>query len=189
VLKLISLLFLLYILGACAQAPTGQGVAHLNWETSFGGVSADACASAKANAALARLGCGSQRVHIQVLNNEAPVAFSFPDGSIYVARGLVDRLTADELAAAIAHEMGHLLHDGIIQSPAALRGMAGPPNGAGIETAADVLGREVLVAAAIPTGALPSALEKVAEASRGERCYGPLCSRVAYLRSLDAAGR
>jgi predicted Zn-dependent protease len=128
-------------------------------------------------------------LHVHVLEDESLVAFSFPDGSIYASRGLVNRLSDDELAAALAHEIGHLLHDGIIEAPAALRGMSGPSKKADIETAADLLGREVLLSAGIPTKALPAALEKVADGARGERCYAAICSRAAYLQSLDTAGR
>jgi predicted Zn-dependent protease len=160
---------------------------HTSWEAAYGGVSDDPACSCKASVALSRLSASDELVRIQLLNDDAPVAFSFGDGSIYVSRGLVNRLTADELTAAIAHEMGHFLHDGVIPAPAALRGFGTLPHSMDVERAADLLGRQLLIARGIPAGALPSALEKVAQASRGEACYNPLCARAAYLRSLDSA--
>ena len=39
-----------------------------------------------------------------------PVAFSVPDGTIFVSDGLVDKLSDDELAAVFAHVLGHVAY-------------------------------------------------------------------------------
>ncbi len=95
---------------------------HARWEATQGGLIEGTADCVRVSAAFERITTGLPRTHlfIHVLNSPSPAAFSFPDGSIYVARGLAERLTNDELAAAIAHELGHLLHDGVIAAPAAL---------------------------------------------------------------------
>lgn len=46
----------------------------------------------------------------QVLGAEAINAFALPDGSVYITRGLLDRLAADDaVAAVLAHEIGHVV--------------------------------------------------------------------------------
>lgn len=142
--------------------------------------------SARASAALARVSAGliARNLSIQVLDTESAEAFSFSDEAIYVARGLVVRLDDDELAATVAHELGHLLHDGVVKSMAALRG-DGDAHG-DIERIADALGRQLLISHDIPAGALPSALEKVAAASRGTAYWRPLEERARDLRRMDA---
>src|SRR5262249_17752321 len=53
---------------------------------------------------------------------------AWPDGRIEVSRALVDRLDEEELAAALAHELGHLLEGGHL--PVGTAGLDdGPPLG------------------------------------------------------------
>jgi len=55
-------------------------------------------------------------------------AWAWPDGRIEVSRALVDRLDEEELAAALAHELGHLLDGGHL--PVGTAGLDdGPPLG------------------------------------------------------------
>lgn len=50
------------------------------------------------------------RVRTAVLCCSEPAAYSWPSGEIFVTRGLLDLLSDDDhLAAAVAHEAGHLL--------------------------------------------------------------------------------
>lgn len=47
---------------------------------------------------------------VMILANPGFVAFSTPDGNVYLAMGLLDALeSADEVAAVLAHETGHVL--------------------------------------------------------------------------------
>ena len=180
----------LSVLSGCATSGSAPGAinAHARWEESCGGITCDPCPCCKATAALARVAGQTlaSRLDVKVLDSSSPVAYSFPDGSIYIARGLVDRLTPDELAAVIAHEMGHLFHDGNIPSPAALRGIGSISHSRDIESAADCLGRQLLIEQGIDPKALPNALQKVADASRNSDFYAPLSARIRYLRSLDS---
>src|SRR5579872_1271712 len=56
--------------------------------------------------------CRGRAASIQVLNTNTVCAFSWRNGRVYVTYGLMDRLSDAELAAVIAHELGHLLSDG-----------------------------------------------------------------------------
>ena len=47
---------------------------------------------------------------IKLVNSHVPNAFSLPGGFLYVNRGLIELIgTEDELAAALAHEIGHVV--------------------------------------------------------------------------------
>jgi beta-barrel assembly-enhancing protease len=48
--------------------------------------------------------------NIKLINSRAPNAFSLPGGFLYVNRGLIELVeTEDELVAALAHEIGHVV--------------------------------------------------------------------------------
>lgn len=87
-------------------------------------------------------------------------AWSWPDGRVRVSRDLVDLLDEDELRAALAHELGHLVDGGhVAGGPAAL---AGSRDAAGSEARADVLGCRLLRARDAAPEALPRMLRRVA---------------------------
>jgi predicted Zn-dependent protease len=47
---------------------------------------------------------------VKMINSHEPNAFSLPGGFLYVNRGLIELITSeDELAAALAHEIGHVV--------------------------------------------------------------------------------
>ena len=63
---------------------------------------------------VARLAAKSQRpdlpYSIKLVNSHEANAFSLPGGFLYVNRGLIELITSeDELAAALAHEIGHVV--------------------------------------------------------------------------------
>ena len=97
-------------------------------------------------------------VSVHVLNSDIVGANSWPDGNIFVTRALVDLLDKDELAAAMAHELGHLLNDGHLQGVASLRGTCSSPDA---EVRADATGYEVLRMQTINPHAMVSMLRKV----------------------------
>ena len=111
-------------------------------------------------------------------------AWSWADGRIRASRALVDLLDDDELAAALAHEIGHLLDGGhIAGAPAALSGAQGAP---GSEGRADVLACRILAARGERPEALPRMLRAVA-AHLGDAADGP--DPVAMLRRAEDADR
>jgi Zn-dependent protease with chaperone function len=86
-------------------------------------------------------------------------AYAWPDGRICVTRALVRLLDDEELAAAVAHEMGHLLEGGHVRSVAALSGAQG---GADVELRADRAGAGLLARSGLRPDAMARMLEKVA---------------------------
>ncbi len=85
-------------------------------------------------------------------------AFAWPDGSVLVTRDLVDLLDDEQLAAAIAHEIGHLLDDGHLAAPAAL---ADAPADDEPERRADRTGCRLLAEAGRSPDAMPRMLVAV----------------------------
>lgn len=87
-------------------------------------------------------------------------AWSWPDGRIRASRRLVDLLDDDELRAALAHEVGHLVDGGhVAGGPLALSGARGE---AGVEERADLVGCRLLRARGASAEALPRMLRRVA---------------------------
>ena len=97
-------------------------------------------------------------VTAHVLACDGVCAYSWRDGNVFVTRGLVDRLDDAELAAAVAHELGHLLGDGRVRPVVSLRGCS---DGLDDEARADALGIEVLAAQGLPPQAMARMLAKV----------------------------
>lgn len=146
----------------CAAAP-GDRLAQ--WTSDHGGVVRDAAEPCeRARSALARLaGPGLPAgLSVRVLGSEVPAAYAWPGGEIFVTRGLVDLLSDDELAAAVAHEAGHLTADPHGHGQVALGGDADADPAAACESAADRAGCELLRGAGLAPAALAAALEKVA---------------------------
>jgi len=138
----------------CSTAPMMQ-----SWTKEQGGIVVDA-RQARVEAVARKLAsfCRGRPITVQVLASDAPCAFSWPTGHLFVTRGLIDSLDDDELAAAIAHELGHLLSDGQLQSVASLRGFGVDPDR---EAKADAAGIGLLQACGLPTEAMVRMLEKV----------------------------
>ena len=108
-------------------------------------------------------GCLRGRVSIQVLASDDVCAYGWPDGRLFITRALVDLLTDDdELAAAVAHELGHLLSDGHVRGAVALRGAHEDSDA---ECRADAIGAELLRARGLPPQAMSHMLEKVRDAA------------------------
>lgn len=104
------------------------------------------------------------RVH--VLDSRAVGAFAWPQGDIVVTTALLDLLDDDELAAALAHEVGHLISDGHIRFVAALVGTASHHES---EAAADELGIRLLADGGRNPGAMTRMLEKVRVSQRPDQ--------------------
>jgi hypothetical protein len=97
-------------------------------------------------------------IRVTLLDCAEPGAFAWPDGRIFVSRGLVELLDADELTASLAHELGHLILSGRLTSPVAL---AGNSAAIGLESRADDIARSLLPAAGLGSDTLARALRKV----------------------------
>jgi Zn-dependent protease with chaperone function len=158
---------------------------HALWASRFGGTTFDARSERVADV------CSSlvrQTVHgsltPRVLGTDRPVAYSFPDGSLFVSAGLVDLLDDVELTAVVAHEVGHLLADRHLQPISALSGNGSGPD---VEARADATACQLLARAGQPTDAMSRALSKVA--------YSPLTPErgrkaiLARCQLLSSSGR
>jgi Zn-dependent protease with chaperone function len=129
------------------------------WAIQQGGLVADARqARAQALTQNLRAACQGVPITIHVLNSDNPCAFSWPSGHIFVTCGLMDMLNDDELSAAIAHEMGHLLNDGHLQTISTLQSTCVNPDR---EARADAAGVALLRARGIPAAAMAHMLQKV----------------------------
>lgn len=116
-------------------------------------MAADEPAQLRAEVALARLRRSSKGgVAVRVLASPSIAAFAWLDGSIFVTRGLVERLDADMLCAALAHELAHLSGRG-----------DGLPAGAE-EMLADRLGSELLRASGLDPELMLHMLARVGHA-------------------------
>ena len=106
-----------------------------------------------------------ERIDVGLSSREAIGAWSWPDGRIRLSRALLDALDDDELTAAVAHEIGHLLDGGHVTGEAAAlagRGSPTPRDRSGTEARADALACAVLRARGARTDALPRMLRTVA---------------------------
>jgi predicted Zn-dependent protease len=148
------------LLSACASLPQPRP-AWERWSMRQGGLvdpAEEGQVVASAEAALARLAgaCACPHVRVRVLNNERSEAFAWRDGSLFVTRGLVRLLAPEELAATLAHELGHLLAGGAARS------------GPAAELTADRLGTELLVASGLNREHMLSMLERIVSATAPE---------------------
>jgi Zn-dependent protease with chaperone function len=103
-------------------------------------------------------------VRLRVFDQTRPAAYSWPEGTIALSRGLVDRLTADELEAAIAHELGHLISDGWIRAPASLSGNRASNDE---ERRADLIAVTLLESRGLSRAHLADALRRILESDQG----------------------
>lgn len=139
-------------------------------------------AQARAEAALRSVHpCAeSSSLRIHVLDTRDVGAFAWPEGDIIVTSALLDLLDDDELAAALAHEIGHLLSDDHLHATATL---IGRPSSHEKEAAADELGVRVLVAGGRRAEAMAHMLERVQAALGPEnRGYESMAHRLQLLR-------
>jgi predicted Zn-dependent protease len=173
----ILLICLANTFGGCASA----GASWSHWASARGGLLQDARAirADRIGQRVAR-GTVDQPICIHVLATREVTAYSFPTGDILLTSGLMDRATDDELAGAIAHELGHLLSDGHLQGPVALREKGQDPDA---EARADAVGCEVLELHGIPPAAMIQALQLVANSDTSRQSCADLCRRIGLLQS------
>jgi predicted Zn-dependent protease len=152
--RVLATVFLTLLVG-CASAP----MAHRSWINAKGGL-APVGSHPRVDQAVARLldGCIGQAVRVQVLDSGELCAYAWPGGEVYLTRGLVELLDDAEIAAAVAHEMGHLLHDGHARNVASLRGRDSRID---MESQADLLGVELLRSKEIPPDGMIRMLNKL----------------------------
>lgn len=169
-------------LAGCALSPRAGHPAPTAWLARRGGL-ATGPAQARAARALARLALpDGQRPGVQVLADDALGAFAWPDGRIVVTRGLVDGVGDAALAAAVAHEVGHLVLGGHLD------GNGLPRDGrADDEAAADRVARALLERSGLDVGALTDLLAALeARAAPASRRRARLAARCTALGGASA---
>lgn len=169
-------------LGCGSASP---GASRPEWVENHGGFASSVTAG-RATRIGAALATETFRGHISlsVLNTQFIGGFAWPDGRIYVTRGLVELTSDDELAAAIAHEMGHLLAD---RGPPTLVALAGQSAcDAGCEERADAIGCLLLRVKGRPAAAMITLLRKIAASPETDSNVRPSIER--RIERLVAAG-
>ncbi len=123
----------------CTTYPPSQA----SWVRRYGGMCAADHRRPRLDALCDRLlqGHPHRSISVSVLASAKLGAFGWPDGRLYVTRGLVDALDDDMLAASVAHELGHLILGGHLPSPVSL---SGSPEDADEEMRADAVGVALL---------------------------------------------
>lgn len=148
VAQLFSIPLFLLVLGGCVAS-------HRSHANGLGPL------QSRCEAARARLGANPcERLGVIVLNNPAPGAYAYPSGKLCVTSGLLEMASEDELAAALAHELGHLYDRGHLEPPFALSGEGVEQHD--MESRADSVAIKLLIRRNIAPGSLVSLLEKVA---------------------------
>ncbi len=175
--------------GCASAAVRGEASAadRARWASRMGGVERCPIRESRMQAVCARLldesDAEAASLRLRVLRDGPPRAYAFPPVTIYVTARAFTQLPADELAAAIAHELGHLYDDAehTHAAPAAL--VTGAEGGAlAIEMEADRLGVTRLRAAGMDPTALERLLQRIAaEPELSPTTRGHLQRRIAAL--------
>jgi Zn-dependent protease with chaperone function len=132
-------------------------------------------------AGLVQVEC-SPAVEIGVLDSAAAAAYAWPSGQIFLTRQLVTDLDDDQLAAAIAHEVGHLVEGGHLESRASSGALVGIGDA---ERRADRFAASVLEDRGISREAMVAMLERVRSRAGSQTGLGKALSRrIAELRSV-----
>lgn len=183
------LLLILLTCGGCASSMTDNDLrlAETNWVQQQGGqIASHQKARATALCTTLCRGWISHTVHVRIINSTRLAAWSWPDGDIYISRGLAMHLNNGELSAAIAHEMGHLINSGAVQCPFAL-GQVGEK--LGIESGADLTGARVLAAHGISPRNLLAVLNFLRRRTTSASLKTALTRRIYILSCAIASGR
>ena len=157
----LALSVILWGSAGCASITTNWGTLHRQtvWAQNQGGVLVDTEYDARLTACADRLNRRLESdVRLSLLNNNAISAYAWPDGHLYVTRGLMDRMNDDELEAAMAHEIGHLLDHGNLRTTWSLNN---PSDELNTESRADIIGSRLLQQMGLGIDTMIRMLEKV----------------------------
>lgn len=145
----------------------------------------------RAEGSLNRLTSQRGQVRVTITSASTLEAHGWRNGRIAVSAALVERLNDAELAAVLAHEMGHMLADGHLLSDYGLDGCRdGNERNLDAETAADAIGARILTRAGLPPSAMASMLTKVRDAqSPGSHCHRQMSRRIEHLLAPAVPGQ
>lgn len=178
----LSLLLALGGLCGCASSPAARGPSS-EWIARNGGIS-HGPEAARVEQIAHRFdgllgGLSGAPVQVHVLKSTSPTAMAWPSGDIFLTQPLVALLSDNEIAAAIAHELGHLMTDHHIDPNAALTGSSKNEDA---EIRADDAGLSLLSSSHTPPQSLGSALSKIVSFNQQHGTKSPqLTTRIARL--------
>ena len=122
------------------------------------------------------------QISVYVLASDMVTAYSWPNHHIFVARGLMNRVDDNELAAVLAHELGHLLDRSHV--PMTMASLRGCDKNLVIEARADAIGSDLLQRQGCPTEAMITMLGKIeCSGTLPQFCRLAMEQRMALLRS------
>lgn len=152
--------------GGCSSGGASTVGASRQWIRQQGGLSPQSAESDARLAAIAsRLAAATQSrmaLSVTVLQQQAPAAFAWHNGEVYVTAGLLETMNDAELTAVIAHELGHLMQNGEMPGVVSVVGQSSADRNA--EMLADAHAVRLLTQMHLPPSAMRSALGKVLKA-------------------------
>jgi hypothetical protein len=167
--KTIGITLLLLSLATGCNAVSGD---RASWMSQQGGILLDPGRQERVDSIAHRLVIGHPELPttVRILNSDAVCAYGLPDGTLFVTRGLLDRADDDVIAAALAHEMGHLLGDGYVRPVVSVKGCN---EDLGAEGRADAYGVELLRLQNLP----PDSMVRMLRIVRDSNSLSPTCVR------------
>ena len=173
------LICLIIALTGCASAPLDRAAAMATWAEGMGGELHDQRFDRLTAAANGLQIPPGIEIRLHLLDRRAVAAYSWPSGDVYVCAGLVDAATDEEIRAAIAHEVGHLLKDAGQTGAVSLRGGSLQD-----EAGADRLAVELLASGGHSRQALVSVLSKVSAASSSGEVRRDIAQRIKRIHAI-----
>ena len=184
----VALICLLWAIGGCACGSRTSGTceAEGRWLARHGGLIHDT-QQARAQRLCNRMCRGwiNTPIHIRIVDTRQLGAWSWSNGDVYLTLGLAEHLNDDEMAAAIAHELGHLINSKVVQCP---YGLGNAHETLGIEFAADLTGSRVLADHGIAPKNLVLVLQLLYRSSSIESLRKSLHQRIHLLLSEIKSG-
>lgn len=167
------------LLTACGTAPLPGMSQELSWSQRHGGAVFDSSqqrAQRLCNELCSKI--AAYHLKVFILESSRLGGWSWPDGHIYLTSALVSAADNAELAAAMAHEMGHLVNNQNINAPQAL---ARGEKHLAIESAADFTGCRILAGIGIAPASMIDLLKMVRAKSRDPMLRHALVERITFL--------
>jgi predicted Zn-dependent protease len=180
------MLLIVFSMVCCACAATAPHSPIAEWTRNHGGCIVDGRLVRLRHVGDRLAWTGLQASQLHVLNSQAVAAYSWPSGEVFVAAGLVDRASDDELTAALAHELGHLVLQHRLAVPATLISTEPTISGGNVEERADAVGMILLHRCGVSTSALAGVLRK-AEGEQGSAAVRNAIAHRVALVMADAA--
>ncbi len=167
------------LLAGCGSIPLTDASHELSWTQRHGGaVSGNGQQRAQRLCDDLCFGITASYLKVFILESSRLGGWSWPDGHIYLTSALVSTADNAELAAAMAHEMGHLVNNHNINIPQAL---ARGEEHLGIESAADLTGCRILARNGFASTSMMDVLKMVRVKSSDPVLRHALAQRIMFL--------